>query len=40
MAFALQKSAMATGYGAQTYHNNMKNDCALWDTMPLKGARA
>ena len=24
-------SHMTTGYGAQTYPENMKNDCTLWD---------
>ena len=33
------KPHMTTGYGAQTYPNNMRNDCALWDTIPLTGAR-
>jgi para-nitrobenzyl esterase len=28
---AQQKSHMTNGYGEQTYPDNMKNDCALWD---------
>jgi hypothetical protein len=31
---------MTANYGAQTYHDNMKNDCALWDPIPLTGARS
>ena len=30
---------MTTGYGSQSYHNHMRNDCAFWDHIPLTGAR-
>jgi para-nitrobenzyl esterase len=30
---------MTYGYGAQTYPNNLRNDCAFWDQIPLTGAR-
>ena len=30
---------MTTGYGAKTYHNTMHNSCAMWDQIPLTGAR-
>lgn len=33
------KPHMTFGYGAQTYHNNMRNACAFWDQIPLTGAR-
>jgi para-nitrobenzyl esterase len=31
MMIAQKNSHMTTGYGSQTYPDNMKNDCALWD---------
>jgi para-nitrobenzyl esterase len=34
------KPHMTSNYGSQTYHDNMKNDCALWDPIPLTGARS
>jgi para-nitrobenzyl esterase len=39
MALIEPQPYMTYNYGAQTYHNNMKNDCALWDRIPLTGAR-
>jgi para-nitrobenzyl esterase len=33
------KPHMTYVYGAQTYHNNMRNACATWDQIPLTGAR-
>jgi para-nitrobenzyl esterase len=30
---------MTYGYGAQTYPNNLRNDCTFWDQIPLTGAR-
>jgi para-nitrobenzyl esterase len=33
------KPHMTFGYGAQTYHNNMRNDCSFWDQIPLTGVR-
>jgi para-nitrobenzyl esterase len=33
------KPHMTFGYGAQTYHNNMRNACAFWDQIPLTGVR-
>jgi para-nitrobenzyl esterase len=39
-ALAEPKPHMTFNYGAQTYHDNMKNDCALWDPIPLTGARS
>ena len=34
-----QKPHMTTSYGSQTYPDNMRNDCAFWDQIPLTGAR-
>jgi hypothetical protein len=30
---------MTYDYGTQRYHNNMQNDCAISDPIPLTGAR-
>lgn len=36
-----QPPHMTYKYGSQTYHNGtMKNDCALWDPIPLTGGRS
>jgi para-nitrobenzyl esterase len=35
------KPHMTVNYGAQTYHSGtMKNDCTLWDPIPLTGGRS
>jgi len=35
------KPYMTYNYGSQTYHNGtMKNDCTLWDPIPLTGGRS
>ncbi len=34
------KPFMTHGYGAARYANGMQNDCALWDRIPLTGARS
>ena len=39
LALSEPKPYMTYDYGSQTYHDNMKNDCALWDPIPLTGAR-
>jgi para-nitrobenzyl esterase len=33
------KPHMTYGYGAQRYPNNLRNDCTLWDQVPLTGTR-
>jgi hypothetical protein len=30
---------MSYNYGAQTYPNNMRNACDMWDKIPLTGVR-